>query len=392
MTRRRGASVGRATRRLDDVARWGMRQNQPGSCRPAARPSSCPLGTSHLITSKSAEMKGIEMQIPRRIVSTALPATLLVFISSLTSGCATIPSASLGSAAALAQAGQAAAGQMEQNVTISGQTLILFRKAAAFNDAFNGSTGASKKAVSEVEAIQKNLAQYGNLLHSLAAAYSAMDELAEYGASPTFDSAVSGLVSDAQTFGKQTGSKFAVPASVTTGIEEGGNVVVGAIQTEKVIKASEQIDAMLQKVITVLSDKKVRSAMLPIQAELQGLVDQTAFSIYTQGVYSYRPIVDAFGAPLGLQSVPDVDAIVRSKSGAKLRAGLSAVVSQTVDSQVAAAEAAYDQGLNALKALQEQHQALQAKKPVTLDNVINLVSQLKVLAQVASPQTPGESK
>jgi hypothetical protein len=148
----------------------------------------------------------------------------------------------------------------------------------------------------------------------------------------------------------------------------------------------------LEQIITILSDSRVRSAMLPIQGELQGLVDQAAYSIYTQGAYSYRPILDALGAPLGLESVPNVDVVVRSGAGAKLRDGLSAVVSQTVDSQVAAAEEAYDQGLDALRALDKQHQALQAKKPVTLGNIIDLVSQLKALAQIASPKAAGESK
>lgn len=332
------------------------------------------------------------MQIPRRFTSAALLATLSFFACVLSSGCATVPDASLSSAAALAKAGQAAATQMEQNVTISGQTLVLFREAAAFNDGFNGGGDSSKKVVSDVEAIQKNLAQYGNLLKSLSSAYSAMDQLAEYGASPSFDSAVSSLLSDTQQLGKQTGKTITVPASVTTGIEEGGNVLVGAVQTEKVVKASEQIDSMLERVITVLSDPNVRSAMLPIQAELQGLVDQAAFTIYTQGVYSYQPILNALGAPLGLQSVANADAIVGSNTKAKLRAGLSAVVRQTGNSQVTAAGEAYDQGLAALKALDKQHQALQAKQPVTLDNVLNLVSKLKTLAQVASPETTGESK
>lgn len=279
---------------------------------------------------------------------------------------------------------------MEQNVTISEQSLVLFRQAAAFNDGFNSAPGASAQLVANVETIQKKLAQYGNLLQSLSSAYSAMDDLVEYGGTASFDSSMSSLAADTQQFGKQVGKPIKVSAGVTKGLQEAGNVLVGSIQTDKAVQASAQIESVLKQVIMVLSDPSVRSAMLPIQPQIKGLVDQTAFTIYTQGAYSYRPILDALGAPLGLQSVSSADSVVRENS--RLRAGLSAVVSQTVDSQIASAQEAYDQGLAALRALVKQHESLQAGKPVTIRNILDLVSRLKTLAQVSAPQPTGEPK
>ncbi len=315
---------------------------------------------------------------------------LLFLVGASASGCATVPSASLGSAATLAKAGEAAATQMEQNVTISAQSLTLFRQAAAFNDGFNSAPGASSALIQNVQAIQKKLTQYGTLLQSLSSAYSAMYDLAEYGGSASLDSAMSSLGTDAQQFGKQIGKPITVSASVTKGLQEGGNVLVGSIQTEEAVKASAMIESVLKQVIAALSDPNVRNAMLPIQPELKGLIDQAAFTIYAQGAYSYRPILDALGAPLGLESVPNADAVVRGSG--RLRAGLSAVVSNTVNSQIASAQQGYDQGLAALQALLKQHESLQAGQPVSVHNVLDLVSRLKTLAQVAAPKSAGETK
>ena len=102
---------------------------------------------------------------------------------------------------------------------------------------------------------------------------------------------MSSLGTDAQQFGKQIGKPITVSASVTKGLQEGGNVLVGSIQTEEAVKASAMIESVLKQVIAALSDPNVRNAMLPIQPELKGLIDQAAFTIYAQGAYSYRPIL-----------------------------------------------------------------------------------------------------
>jgi hypothetical protein len=332
----------------------------------------------------------VKRRPPFRLRTYPLPVVLLLISYASISGCATVPSATMSGGAELARAGEAAALQMQQNVTISEQSLALFRQAAAFNDGFNATPGASAQFVQNVETIQSSLAQYGALLQSLASAYSAMDELAEYGGASSFDSAMSSLSSDAQQFGNKIGKSITISSGVTKGIQEGGNVLIGSIQTKKVVQASTQIESVLKQVIAALSDPNVRGAMLPIQPELQGEVDQAALVMYTQGVYSYRPIVDSLGAPLGLQSVSNADAIVRANG--RLQAGLSRVVNETMNNQIAAAQKSYEAGLAALKALLKQHHSLEAGEPVTVHNILGLLGRLKALAQVAAPQTAGGSK
>lgn len=316
---------------------------------------------------------------------------VLLFITHASiSGCATVPSATLSGGAALAKAGEAAALQMQQNVTISEQSFASFRQAAAFNDGFNATPGASAQLVQNIETIQSNVAQYGALLQSLASAYSAMGELAEYGGASSFDSAMSSLSSDAQQFGNKIGKSITISSGVTKGIQEGGNVLIGSIQTRKIMQASIQIESVLKQIIAALTDPNVRSAMIPVQPELQGEVDQAALVMYTQGVYSYRPIVDSLGSSLGLKSVSNTDAIVRANS--RLQAGLSRVVNETMNSQLATARKSYAAGLAALQALLKQHHSLDAGEPVTVHNILGLLGRLKALAQVAAPQTTGASK
>jgi hypothetical protein len=303
-----------------------------------------------------------------------------------------MPTAKLSTAAALAKAGEVAASQMQRNVTISSASLDLFVKAVAFNDGFNATPAAagSTTLIANVKVIQGNLVQYENLLQSLSSAYSAMDDLAEYGASTDLDSAVSNLASDTETFSKKVGKEITIPADVTKGLQESGNVVVGSVQTGKVIKASAQIESILEKIVAILSEPTVRSAITPIQPQLQGVVGQAAFILYTQGVYTYRPILDELGAPLGLESSSNADAIVRSNK--RVEAGLAGVVNQTVNSQIASATEAYDQGLAALRALEQQHKKLQSGEAITLQNLSDIVANLRALAQVSAPPTTGIAK
>jgi len=319
----------------------------------------------------------------------ALP---LVIAGALLASCATMPTAKLSTAAALAKAGEVAASQMQRNVTISSASLDLFVKAVAFNDGFNATPAAagSTTLIANVKVIQGNLVQYENLLQSLSSAYSAMDDLAEYGASTDLDSAVSNLASDTETFSKKVGKEITIPADVTKGLQESGNVVVGSVQTGKVIKASAQIESILEKIVAILSEPTVRSAITPIQPQLQGVVGQAAFILYTQGVYTYRPILDELGAPLGLESSSNADAIVRSNK--RVEAGLAGVVNQTVNSQIASATEAYDQGLAALRALEQQHKKLQSGEAITLQNLSDIVANLRALAQVSAPPTTGIAK
>jgi len=322
-------------------------------------------------------------------IGCAKPLPLLLAIALLAS-CATVPTAKLTQGAALAKAGGAAASQMQQNVTISGNALELFAKAAAFNDGFNASPAGSTTLLATVKVIQGNLVQYGNFLQSLSSAYSAMDDLAEYGASTDLDPAISNLASDAEAFSKSVGKEITIPADLTKGLQEGGNLIVGSVQTEKVVKASAQIESILEKVVAVLSDSTVRSAITPIQPELLGIEGQAAFTLYTQGVYTYRPILDEFGAPFGLESSSKADDIVRSNN--RVTAGLAAVVNQTVNSQIASAKQAYDQGLAALRALEGQHKKLQAGEPITLGNLSDIVLNLRTLAKVPAPPGTGVAK
>lgn len=354
------------------------RPRVPGMCLLPLRSKRC----------KPGGMAGLRR--PYSGALSALRGIRLLLPCALLSACASIPTATLGDATALAKAGQAAAEQMEQNVTISEQSFSLFRQAAAFNDGFNGVPGASEQLIKNVQQIQLNLTQYGNLLRSLGAAYGAMDELARYGATSSLDSTISNLAADTQEFGKQTGRSISIPAGVVKGVQEGGNVLVGYAQTQKTIAASARIDAILVKVIAALADPRVESAMVPIQGELQGVVGQAAFSIYTQGAYSSQAILNALGAPLGFRASANADAIVKGNS--HLRAGLSNVVSEMVNSQIVASRNAYTEGLAALSALEKQHRALQAGRPVTLSNVLAEVGRLKALAQVAAPQTAGGAK
>lgn len=314
-------------------------------------------------------------------------ASALFATSILLSACATVPTATLQNAASLAKAGEAASLQMETSLTISQKSLDLYRKAVAFNDGFN-SAPASIQLERKMASIQRRLTQYRSLVQNLFLAYSAMDSLAEYGGASGFDSAITGFSASVSRFSEAVGKPVHLSAGLQQGIQEGGNLLVGSVQVKKLVTVSRAIDGSLKQVIAILSDPTVRAAIVPISAEMQGMVAQAAVTLYSKGVYSYGPILNQFGAPFGLRATAEADHTVRASK--RLQAGLFAVVRETVNSQVAASEQTYDLELGALRALVVQHKKFEKGEPISLQNLAGIVSNLQALTRVQ--QSAGAQK
>jgi len=294
-------------------------------------------------------------------------------------------SQTLNTGASLAKAGQAAAVQMEDSVTLSDSTLSTFEDALAFNDAFNNATGNgdSKTVLKNLRTIQGGLRQYGNFLDHLASSYASLGDLAGYDAGGTFKNDIESLQTAGQSFASAVGSSFSIPNTASDPIKTVGAVIISDEQAKDVKERSKAIEGNLKAVIAILSDNRVKAKLVPVGAEVTGQIAQAALVLQTSNIYALSSITDEFGSQFGLKSKPDAEDIISRNS--RIQAALNAVVARRLNEQINAMSDAYDNGLKALQALIPLHENLQKGEPLDLTTIKSYLDQLQTMMKSAQP-------
>ena len=302
------------------------------------------------------------------------------FCKVVLAGCS---SNTLTAGAALAKAGQTAANQMDQNVTLSAIQMSSLREAVAFNDGYNNQVGNSNSLeyLANFAVIQGGLIQYGNWLESLSASYSALGAFASYDAAGSFNSSITALATDTQKLAGAVGHPMTIPSDVTSGVSGVGGFFISYFQAREVKAASAKIEALLNQTIALLDNADTRAKLIPAQTELAGTIDQAANTLVLNGVYSFDPVLDQLGAPLGVKSTSASEAVVSKNP--KIQAGLRNVLLQMAHVQADSITAAYDKSLAALKALVQQHENLQNGGAISLDNISSIIAQMQSIAASA---------
>jgi hypothetical protein len=274
---------------------------------------------------------------------------------------------------------------MEQNVTLSANSVLSLRKAVAFNDGFNRvqNNSDSQGFLKTIEAIQGNLAQYGKLLESLSSSYSALGDLASYDAAGNFNSSIATLATDAKNFASTVGKPIEIPTEVTSGVKAAGGIAIGLLQAGKVKDGSKKIETVLKEIISVLDNPDTRVKLIPVQGLVTGQIDEAAVTLFAKGVYSYTSLLDDLGAPLNLKSTSASDTIVSKDS--QVQAGLRNVAAELAQEQVSSQAASYDRNLAALKALVPLHESLQHGAPLNLATIVSVTGQLQSIAASLQP-------
>ena len=328
-------------------------------------------------STSSYQNSGTACTSSRWLLRIAVSVGLAIILGVTVTGCST---ATLTSGSNLAKVGQTAALQMEQNVTLSGNSLLALRKAVAFDDGFNNRIGNSNSAavIANVTEIQAKLTQYGNWLETLASCYSALGDLAAYDAAGNFNSSIDALAKDTSSLASAVGKAIAIPPEATAGVKVAGGLVLGSIQAREVKKASHRIEALLTNTIAILNLPTTRTQMVGIQKEVIGLTGQAAGVLFDEWLYSYSPLLNDLGAPLGLAPLSKADSIVATNAAVKR--GLNNVTLELLNSQVAATATSYDKSLNALKALVPLHENLRHGVPVDLTQINYIITQLRSIA------------
>ena len=320
----------------------------------------------------------------RFLVNASFLVVLAVLFGICLTGCST---AALTSGTNLAKVGQTASLQMEQNATLSGNSILALKKAVAFNDGYNGLVGNSdsKAFLVTISDIQGHLAQYGKWLESLSSSYSALGDLATYDAVGNFDSSIGALATNTTQFASDIGKPIEISSEVTSSVKGVGGFFIGSIQASKVKDASHKIEILLTNIIAALEDPNTKKQLITIQGEVTGQIDQAATVLFDNGMCSYAPLLDDLGSPLALKSISTSDEILRKAGNEKVLAGLRNVAVELAQEQISSQAASYDKSLAALKALVPLHESLQNDAPLNLDSIKSITSQLQSIAATFQP-------
>ena len=291
----------------------------------------------------------------------------------------------LSDAVSLSRAGQAAAGQMQQNASVTAARYALLKAAVTFDAAFAGDADnpATGDFLKQEAQIQLKLSVYAGMLGQLAGAYAALGELAGIDASRSFSSAIGMLCGSGNTLLAALNAVQQIPPNACTGLPVGGGLIIGAAQAQKITSASDQMEAVLKTLIPVLADPTTR-ALIVLNGELvERQIVSTAKELYASGVYTCSPLFDELGAPLGLKTISGVDAVVRNNRN--VRNGCLAYVSATARESTGSVGAAYDASVAGLKALIPLHDSLRAGAPLDLTSISAIIGSLRELAAKLQP-------
>ena len=315
-----------------------------------------------------------------RLVQAALAATI---VAAMLSACGSpVP----GDGAGLAKAGQTAATQMQQTVTLSAATYAALNRAVVFDAGFGNDMDdpATQEFLKQEAGIQTTLSAYAAMLDELAAAYATLGNLAAFNAEGNFEAegnfgpAADSLCASAARLVDSMAPRTPTQANLCQRASAGAGMIIGGVQAQQVLDASNRIETVLRTVIPILADPARRNLIVMNNGLVQRQIVGVATDLFSAGVYSCAPLLDALGAPLNLKSVSAVDALVARNPN--LRRGCLNAVSVSARDAVSTAGAAYDRTVDALNALLKQHENLKAGVPLDFAAIGTILSNLQGLA------------
>lgn len=283
----------------------------------------------------------------------------------------------------LGTAGNKAALAMEQAAILSDDQVTQLQTARQFDAAFTAVAGGAsadqtmmKQENAQLATLEDQLAKRAQFLDSLAKTYAALGALASYNAAGDFNSAFSGLVSDANSFLK-TVKQPQIPTRASNIVQQAGGLFASYLQIQEVIAASKSMREPLNSGIAAM--KAGQDFYLGMQDVYSRETREAAIDLYSKNLLSVSPILDQIGAPLGLKSVANADQLVHANPAAQ--AGINAVMSARVSQLTANIGATYQRSLEALEALPKMHDQLENGAALDLNEISSIVSELQSLAR-----------
>ena len=309
-----------------------------------------------------------------RLVQAVLAATI---VAAMLCACG---SPTPGNGAGLAKAGQTAATEMQQAATLSAAAYAAFKMAVVFDAGFanDADDPATQEFLRQEAAIQTTLSAYATMLEKLAAAYAALGNLAAVNAAGNFGPAADSLCASAARLVDGMAPGTPTQANLCQGASAGAGMIIGGVQSRQVLDASNRIETVLRSVIQIVADPARRNLIVMNNGLVQRQIVGAARNLFSAGVYSCAPLLDALGAPLNLKSVSAVDAVVARNPN--LRRTCLNAVAVSADDAVSTAGTAYDMSVDALKALLKQHENLKAGVPLDFGTIGVILSNLQGLA------------
>jgi hypothetical protein len=289
----------------------------------------------------------------------------------------------------LSRHGKEAAAAAEQASVASAAEYAGYRRSEIFRHAFVGLQSPTDLFALE-DKNQAELAARARVFASLANTYAALGSLAGYNAPQAFEGDLSDLFANVNAFqqivkGPQIGARTESLVKPVLG------AVGGWIQSEKIIKASDQIRAQVENIIAIMSDPEYRTQFVETKKMIVAESGGTAALLMQRGLLSPKPVIEEMGAPFGLAVSENFrDVLGRDEMA---RRGISAVAQYRQKLAADAVETSYDAALKALKELLPLHDRLRAGQALDFAQLNETVRQLQtVAAAIDSSLGKGGSK
>jgi len=315
-----------------------------------------------------------------------LPVGAGVLSAALLAACS---SGTLTSAGTLSKAGQTAAGAAGQAAVASGDQYAAYKDTEIYLHGFAGTPSEDPALIAVEDKNEAELTSRAQLFASLAKAYASLGNLAGYDASTEFQGDIQTLFSNINAYQKAV-KQPQVNAKATELVPPAAGALVGLVQGQMVITASNQIRQQVVNVIAIMSDPQVRAQFVGTKTYIVNELALNAETLMQRGLLSPKSYFTAMGQPLGMDVSDDFAA--RLKTDKFATQGINALVASKVREQVALVGSSYDSSLAALKALLPLHDKLAAGTPLDLTQIDQIVQQIQTIAAGIAPPSTGAGK
>lgn len=281
---------------------------------------------------------------------------------------------------ALSMTGRNAAIQMQQNIFVSDKEYLRARDSEALLHGFSGTTRLGKytEILKLYNEIHWELAKRSVVFEKLADLYDAFGELAGLDAGEQTEKALGDIGGAIKEYAEQLKQPPPIYSDTTAVISKIGGLVATEIQKAKIKEASIQIRARVEDIQKLLENKLIREQMTGFQEFLLSDRKAAFVKLWDAGVYDPTPLLNDFGADVGLVAQKYVTTLI--KTNKELKDALAEVLDKRLTIKSELTKQSYDASLGVLKHLVTEHKKLEQGKPLDLTRLRAIVAELRSIA------------
>jgi hypothetical protein len=302
---------------------------------------------------------------------------VLFLVTFMISACAGV---NIEATRALSMTGRNVALQTQQNIFVSDKEYLRARDSEALLHGFSGTTESENytNILKLYDDIHRELAKRSVVFEKLADLYDAFGELAGLDAGEQTERALGNLGGAIEDYAEQIKQPSPIYSGTTAVISKIGGLVATEIQKAKIKEASIQIRARVEDIQKLLENELVREQMTGFQEFLLSDRKAAFVKLWDAEVYDPTPLLNDFGADVGLVAQKDVTTLIKTNKA--LKDALVEVLDKRLAIKSELIRQGYDASLGALRHLVTEHKKLEQGEPLDLTRLRAIVAELRGIA------------